>query len=1418
MKRTENTLLIAAIRLPRNFLKKWMFIFISMLSLTQSSMAARIAQVVWCYDNHTLYFINSDTKYKAGDIYDGQTVTAAWSGTTVTESGNERRPAWYGYSNSSCTRVVFDKAFSTVRPITCYGWFALFSKLISIEGIKYLNTSKVTNMVEMFDQCRELETIDVSGFNTTNVTKMSAMFQGCTKLKSLDVSIFDTSNVTDMGGMFSACSSLESLDLSHFNTANVRNMNGMFMNCKKLESLDVSNFDTKNVTDMTWIFRECSCLKSLDLSSFDTSKLTDFSCMFLYCSKLESLNVCNFNTSKAINMGSMFEGCAELTTLDLSHFETSKVYSMKYMFNGCSKLTTIYASELWTTEQVNDWNWNKTMFNACNCLVSERGTVYDNSHIDNSYARIDGGVEAPGYFTYKASGESIPAMPYALLSEDFKTLTFYYDNMKYEHNSLDVGPFTENRLKAWDGHASTITDVIFDTSFANYTDIISTAYWFYSCSSLTNISGMKYLNTSEVTDMSSMFDGCVSLTAVDLSSLNTEKVTNLACMFYECSSLVTLDLSRFSTANVTDMHEMFFDCSSLTTIYAGINWNTKNVTSDNDMFVLCEKLVGSMGTVWNPESLGCKLARFDGGADAPGYLTAKIEDYNPTDEPYAVLTKDNTVLTFYFGKEKAVRLGMGIGPFSDAKEREWHEMASSIEEVIFDDSFRSYTELTSTSRWFEYCSHLVTIKGLNNLKTENVTEMSRMFEECRSLTSIDLRGINTASLTNIHGMLHGCSSLKTINMEGFNTSKVVDMGHLFGGCSSLTSIDISGLDTSSAMDVSELFDGCSSLTSIDLSALCTDNATNMIEMFNGCSSLTSLDVSRLNTEKVMYMAGMFSGCKSLTSIDVSNFKTSNLEGKYGMRSMFSGCSSLTAIDLSNFNTEKITQMSDLFKGCSSLTSLNLSSFNTGNVERMGSMFEGCSSLISLNIAHFNTAKVTDMNSMFKNCQSLTCLNLENFNTENVEKMNSMFDGCRSLTDLNIKSFNTISATDMGAMFSSCYKLTSINLRSFNTGKVTNMDGMFSECRALSSLNLAKFNTEKVTSMSSMFYNCTSLKYVELRNFNMSAVEYMGNMFSNCKELEELNLTSFSPSTVKYAGGMFSGCSQLKTIYVCEKWSLPDNARGIGMFSECMSLVGGKGTQFKDSYVNINYARIDGGAYAPGYFTAKAWEDLFITPFDEDDSVDFGGGIIDADTELNGTIVGNVYINIPPFSGEYDDMKKCLVLKATMDKNAMEAISDQDPLSDEVKQTFIGIALMVPPGEGKVMICASAVGDVNLAAKVGNADPVKFELEGKLKVRVRYNVTVPTYVYVYACGSASGTRNSVTEQGSLMIYGIEREELKAGDANDDGRVNVADIVEVVNYLQGNPSERFNYVQGDADGNGSVDKTDIQAIVNKVMSQE
>ena len=170
-------------------------------------------------------------------------------------------PEWVKHT-FSITKVVFDTSFANARPTSCYKWFFWCEKLNQVEGIKNLNTKEVTDMADMFYECRDLSSLDVSGFNTEKVTDMSGMFYECISLKLLDVAKFNTANVKSMSNMFYRCNNLDLLNVTNFNTANVTNMQGMFSGCSALTTIYASDkFVTGQVTDGSNMFSNCINLK-----------------------------------------------------------------------------------------------------------------------------------------------------------------------------------------------------------------------------------------------------------------------------------------------------------------------------------------------------------------------------------------------------------------------------------------------------------------------------------------------------------------------------------------------------------------------------------------------------------------------------------------------------------------------------------------------------------------------------------------------------------------------------------------------------------------------------------------------------------------------------------------------------------------------------------------------------------------------------------------------------------------------------------------------------------------------------------------------------------------------------------------------------------------------------------------------------
>ena len=178
---------------------------------------------------------------------------------------------------------------------------------------------------------------------------------------------------------------------------------------------------------------------------------------------------------------------------------------------------------------------------------------------------------------------------YAVFDPATGTLTFSYGEKpagEYVYDTDDTG----GSPGWWNQQPRKI---VFNPSFANARPA-STARWMsvsedFDGILISEITGLQYLNTSNVKDMSFMFGSCGTLSSLDVSGFDTSNVTNMKGMFGKCSALTSLDVSGFNTSNVTNMQDMFYGCSNLMSLDVS-HFDTSNVWSMNGMFCNCSNL------------------------------------------------------------------------------------------------------------------------------------------------------------------------------------------------------------------------------------------------------------------------------------------------------------------------------------------------------------------------------------------------------------------------------------------------------------------------------------------------------------------------------------------------------------------------------------------------------------------------------------------------------------------------------------------------------------------------------------------------------------------------------------------------------------------------------------------------------------
>ena len=593
-----------------------------------------------------------------------------------------------------------------------------------------------------------------------------------------------------------------------------------------------------------------------------------------------------------------------------------------------------------------------------------------------------------------------------------------------------------------------------------------------------------------------------------------------------------------------------------------------------------------------------------------------------TRQMYARLDRETQTLTLYYdtnfdeGNDQGISHSPLWGKLDERKK---------IKSVVFDESFKD-ARPTSCESWFWCFEALTTIEHLDYLNTSEVKYMTSMFFNSSSLETLDLSSFNTKKVTNMYDMFNGSTNLRSIKLpKGFIGSSVTYLKAMFNNCTSLTELDLSSSNSENVKDMSEMFNGCNALSKLVLTDFKTGQVTTMESMFCNCSKLETLDVSSFNTENVTTMCGMFSHCSSLRSLDLTGFNTANVTD---MSSMFKNCSSLRSLDLSSFNTRKVSDMQSMFEGCTNLESIDFSSFDTENMTSMIAMFNSCTKLETLDLSSFATPKMVTMSTAFGNCKNLKTIYVTSaFTTDKVTVGFGLFDGCVNLPNFNsaktgkemahtgeggyltaataswarwdaptgtlsfhrgatkpvgdniydlgygddpnwdthaadIKKvvfkagFRDETHTTCSNWFNGCTNLTSIEgIENLNTSNVENMSGMFALCSNLETLDLSHFNTERVTTMAQMLYGCTKLHDLNISSFNTEKVTSMNQMFSNCSSLDSLDLSHFNTKNVLYHGlyAMFSGCSSLKFLDVSKFTTDKPKMQLDAMFKGCSSL-------------------------------------------------------------------------------------------------------------------------------------------------------------------------------------------------------------------------------------------------------------------------
>ena len=1088
--------------------------------------------------------------------------------------------------SNTCTWQIDDSGTLVVSPLsgssgTLGNWGGgtppWYSERQRITGVSFRGSIKARTCSNMFANCNNLTTVDLSGLDTSSVSDMHMMFNYCTSIESANLSMLDTRNVTDMRWMFQACT--------------------------KLTSVNLSGLDTRSVTATYGMFAGCTSLTSVDLSMLDAYKATDLGRTFYHCDNLANIKLPkNFDTNKAIEQEAFF-GCPWQPYPEFARPEGSTMSeSCWWQVQGD---TLVIAPAFGTSGTLADWAAGTPPW------YSSRGSV---KHVE-----VRGHVNAR---TCKSMFEGFGVMESANLAGLDTTLATTMATMFYgcsNVGSLDLSSFNTSRV--------TSMYALFDACYAlesvtlNSFDthlVTDMGAMFYECRALDGLD-LSSFDTANTTSMWRMFFNCYALTGLDLSSFDCTKAPNMDCMFYHDAQLTDIKLSNSYDARRAVEQGAFFGCawqpytefprSEGSSMYGSCWWQVQGDT------LVIAPAFGASGTLadW---ATGTPPWYNNRGSvkhvEVRGHVSART--CKSMFEGYSVMTSADLA-----GLDTSLSPSMQYMFYS----------CSSIESL--DLSGFDTARVTTMYCMFERCSNLKSV-DLSSFNTTRLTNMGSMFYACVSLAELDLSSFDTSNVTSMHNMLNSCAALESLDFSMLDASKVTSMDTMFYHDARLSDIKLPKNYNAQTAVRQGAFFGCawqpytefprpegSSMywscwwqmqgdTLVIAPAFGAygelDNwgtgtppwygsrgsvkhvevrghvkADTCKSMFQEFYLMESADLAGLDTSISPNMEYMFYGCNKLASLDLSGFDTSSA---INMQYMFAYCYLLANVDVTSFVTSAVVNMTWMFSHCEGLPNVDVSSFQTSSVTDMSYMFDCCYALEKLDLSGFDAARTTGMTHMFYHDAKLADIKLpRNYDTETAVRQEAFF-GClwQPYTEFprsegsamygscwwqvqdgtlviapafgasgrlddwgggtppwfgsrgsvkNVEVRGHVKAATCKSAFQEFYLMESADLAGLSTTGASNMEYMFYGCDKLASLDLSGFDTSSVTNMQYMFCYCRSLESLDVAGFDTAAVVSMYHMFNECKRLVSLDLSSFGTRSVTTMHSMFAWNESLTSL-------------------------------------------------------------------------------------------------------------------------------------------------------------------------------------------------------------------------------------------------------------------------------------------------
>ena len=738
-------------------------------------------------------------------------------------------------------------------------------------------------------------------------------------------------------------------------------------------------------------------------------------------------------------------------------------------------------------------------------------------------------------------------MQYNVLNEDGTTYTAYIEASKkivapedssglLSGSSITSITGLENldtsQVVSMKGFFSSIKVTSLDISSLDTSNVTDMSYMFSE--SNINTLDLSGLNTSNVTDMQYMFNNSKNLTSVNFGTIDLSKVTNMTLMFGYTTSLGTLDLSGLDASSVTKMTLMFAG-SGISSINLS-NFDTSSVKDMQLMFTSTDNLesldlsgidVSSVTNVQN--MLGRKIKQLDLTGLSWDSIT-HIDDMFSYAESLEVLNANNMTL------KNVTSIG---GMYSDG-----FGSLDSIKQINMNHlnvpNLRNLGRLVSNYQSSKNPVDLVDVSYLNAPKLESMEK----FLYYSLVKNVNMSYfVDTSNLKSMYYAFSYTPVLENIDLTGTSTANVTNMTYMFSN-SGIRSFDFSQLDTSSASDLTGFLGGANNLKTIDLSvfdnshsysnsggalyAMTVENldihglefSGNIYGDINYLSYLKNLNMSDMKVD----MLPSLTGRTNLTTVDFSNTVVTS-QGYGGMISMFSGDTALTTVNMENFNAPYVTNLYKMFYGTTNLNSLNISGMQLGKVTILEGAFANTGLTGKLDLTWLDATELQNIEGLFSG-SAFTEMDMSGWQANKLTSLSGLFAGASKLNTINLSNFNGPNVVNTSGMFASTTGLQELNLDGIKLGKVTNMSGMFQGTGLSGKLDLTWLDVSELESMSGAFYG-SSLEQVDMSGWQAPKLTSIAGLFSGCSKLTKVDMSNSSYTGVTTLSGGFSGLTALK---------------------------------------------------------------------------------------------------------------------------------------------------------------------------------------------------------------------------------------------------------------------------------------------------